>query len=155
MWSGQSSQLSVSVLIVYSLTYVMIVPSHVIVLMLIARAQHALVAAVILAEAVVNVCLSIILTAAIGPLGPALSTLIVVAIDDNVIIPIIASRRLDLPATVLVAAQLGGIAAGIGLVAATRLIPIAGDVGLAARGAMLAALVLVCVVIVLRPRAAH
>jgi O-antigen/teichoic acid export membrane protein len=155
MWSGQSSQLSVSVLIVYSLTYVMIVPSHVIVLMLIARAQHTLVAAVILAEAVVNVCLSIILTAAIGPLGPALSTLIVVAIDDNVIIPIIASRRLGLPATVLVGAQLGGIAAGIGLVAATRLFPIAGDVGLAARGAMLAALVLVCVVILLRPRAAH
>ena len=78
-----------------------------------------------------------------------------VAIDDNVIIPIIASRRLGLPATVLVGAQLGGIAAGIGLVAATRLFPIAGDVGLAARGAMLAALVLVCVVILLRPRAAH
>jgi O-antigen/teichoic acid export membrane protein len=152
LWSGQSAELSVSVLLVYAATYVMIVPSHVVVLMLIARGQHALVALAILAEALVNVCLSVVLTATIGPLGPAISSLVVVTVDDNIVIPIIASRRLGLPAMALEGAQLGGILAGLALAASASAIPIAGDAGIVVRGATLTALLLICVVVTLRPR---
>ena len=136
IWSGQSAALSVGVLVLYAVTYAIITPAHVLVIALIARGRHRTLALVILAEAVVNLVLSIWLALTLGPIGPAVSTLIVVAVDDILIIPWLASRRLDARPYELALAGFGGAAVGIGILTVTRIVGGDGVLEVAVRAAI-------------------
>lgn len=125
VWSGQAAQLSVIVLGLYAIAYLLITPAHILVIALIARAQHRLVAVVILAEALANLVLSIVLALALGPIGPALSTLVVVALDDLLVLPMLAGRQLGLTVFRVGANALTGMAIGLAIVAVTQ--PLGGD----------------------------
>ncbi len=140
LWSGQSAGLSVLVLVLYAITYVIITPAHILVIALIARGRHRTVALVILAEAIVNLGLSIALTLALGPVGPAVSTLIVVSVDDLLVIPWLASRQLGVSLYRIALAGFGGVAVAIAILAASRVIGGEGTVAMLARGSIATAL---------------
>jgi len=119
LWTGQQPPLSIGVLTAYSIAFVLITPVQVLVFAAVATGRHALIGAVVLADSVLNVILSVFLAQLIGPIGVAVSTLIVVALDDGLVIPVLASRRLGLRVRTVFLALYGGIA----LVAAMRELP--------------------------------
>jgi O-antigen/teichoic acid export membrane protein len=146
LWAGAPATLSVAVVAVYGLAYAIITPAHILVIGMVARGSHRTVAIVILTEAIVNLGLSIVLTMALGPLGPAISTLIVVAVDDLLVIPWIASRALSLSLQSIVRANLAGVAVGAAILAVSRVIPgedVAAALGRAAVEAGLVTIVLI------------
>jgi O-antigen/teichoic acid export membrane protein len=142
--------LSVQVLIIYAVTYVIITPTHVQILMLIAAGRHGLLGAIVLAEAVANLLLSLALVSRIGPVGAAVSTLLVVSIDDLLVIPIVASRRLGVPLRSIATAALIGVLAGAVVLALTRLVTLEGTLGLFVRAGIGAAGLAVVATIMLR-----
>lgn len=133
LWSGSQPPLSIGVLIVYSIAFAVITPVQVLVLGLIATGRHSLIGTVVLLDSLVNVALSVVLAIAIGPIGVAVSTLIVVAIDDGVLIPILASRRLGFRPRTVFLALYGGLAIGVAIVGFGQLLPVDGVAGLVIR----------------------
>ena len=101
--------------------------------MLIARGQHAVIGAVVFAESVVNLGLSIVLVNVLGPIGPAISTLLVVGTDDLVVIPLLASSRLPIRASAIWSRMLAGYLVGGAIVAGSQLIPAGQELNLIAR----------------------
>ena len=123
LWVGDPSALGTGVLILYAIVFTLIAPAHLMTLMLIARGQHAVIGAVVFAESVINLGLSIVLVNAIGPIGPAISTLVVVGTDDLVVIPLLASSRLPIRASAIWSRMLAGYLVGGAIVAGSQLIP--------------------------------
>jgi len=150
LWAGQSGALSLTVLLLYAITYMIITPAHIAVIALIARGKHRTVALVILAEAVVNLVLSIGLAVVIGPVGPAVSTLIVVSVDDLLIIPWLTSRQLGVSLYRIALAGFGGAAVAIGILASTRVIDGDSVAAMVARGILALALMTGVLVLGLR-----
>jgi O-antigen/teichoic acid export membrane protein len=132
-WSGQASGLSVGVLTLYALAWALVTPVQILVLMLVARGRHAVIGGIILAEALVNLALSIILVGSIGPIGAAVATLIAVAVDDILVIPLVATRLLEIPLLPIAVAGAAGLAAGAVLIGLVNLVPVGGVPGLAVR----------------------
>jgi O-antigen/teichoic acid export membrane protein len=120
-------------------------------LMLVARGQHAAVGAVVLAESVVNLCLSIVLVNAIGPIGPAISTLVVIGTNDLVVIPLLASSRLQIRPLAIWSKIATGFMVGGTIVAASLLIPVAEAVHVIARVGFESALLAAFLWYALRP----
>ena len=151
LWVGEPSALGTGVLILYAIVFTLIAPAHLMTLMLIARGQHAVIGAVVFAESVINLCLSIVLVNAIGPIGPAISTLLVVGTDDLVVIPLLARSRLPIRASAIWSRMLAGYLVGGAIVAGSQLIPAGGELNLLARVGVEAVLLAVVVWYALRP----
>jgi O-antigen/teichoic acid export membrane protein len=96
VWVGTVPTLAVTVMSIYSLTWMLNVPSHVLTIGAIAKGQHKVVAPVVLCEALVNVSLSVFLAATYSANGPALATLLTLFVSNMIILPIILRRRLHL-----------------------------------------------------------
>lgn len=133
LWTGQQPPLSIGVLSVYAIAFILITPVQVLVLGLIAIGRHALIGAIILFDSVLNVLISITLAQAIGPIGVAVSTVIVVILDDGFVIPILAARRLGLRVSTVLLALYGGVAIGGAIVIFGQLLPVDGLSGLIIR----------------------
>jgi O-antigen/teichoic acid export membrane protein len=133
LWTGRQPALSVEVLSLYALAYVLITPVQILVMSLIAVGRHPLIGAVVLVDSVVNAGLSIVLAHVFGPIGVAVATLTVVLVDDGILIPILASRRLALPVMTSFLAMYGGITIGLAIIWLGELVPIAGIPGLLIR----------------------
>jgi O-antigen/teichoic acid export membrane protein len=133
LWAGEVTALGTGVLIAHALVFTLIAPAHLMTLMLVARGQHAAIGAVVLAESVVNLCLSVVLVNAIGPIGPAISTLVVIGADDLVVIPLLASSRLQIRPSAIWAKIAAGYLAGGVMVGASLLIPVADPLHVVAR----------------------
>jgi len=153
LWAGDASALGTSVLIAHAIVFTLIAPAHLLTLMLIARGQHAVIGAVVFAESVVNLCLSIVLVSAIGPFGAALSTLVVIGTNDLVVIPLLASARLQMRPGAIWTGIAGGYVAGGAIVATSLLIPVAEPIHVVGRVAVEAGLLAGVVWYALRPRA--
>jgi O-antigen/teichoic acid export membrane protein len=138
LWTGRQPSLSIEVLSVYALAYVLITPVQILILSLIAVGRHPLIGAIVLVDSVVNAALSVVLAYVLGPIGVAVATLTLVIIDNGVLIPILASRRLSLPVMTTLLAMYGGIAIGLAIVWVAELLPIAGVPGLLMRIAICA-----------------
>ena len=110
-----------------------------------------MIGAVVFAESVVNLCLSIVLVNALGPIGPAISTLLVVGTDDLVVIPLLASSRLPIRASAIWSRMLAGYLVGGAIVAGSQLIPAGQELNLIARVGVEAVLLAVVVWYALRP----
>ena len=134
LWIGRADDLSRDVLVLYALAHIAWVPSQVLIVALIAAGRHAPAGLALLADAVLNVVLSVMLVVIVGPIGVALSTLLMLLAVHGVAIPAIASTRLGLEPAAL-ARSLGlGAATGFGVVALIALVPADGLAGLAIRG---------------------
>ncbi|MDQ3879538.1 MAG: hypothetical protein M3295_00410, partial [Chloroflexota bacterium] len=98
LWSGQASELSVRVFVLYAVTWAVLTPPYVMALMLIAQGRHRLFGAVVFGESLVNVALSIALSIILGPIGVAIATFAVMTADWLFVIPLLTARtlRLDL-----------------------------------------------------------
>ncbi len=97
-------------------------------------------------EATINLILSIILAHVIGPIGVAISSLLMLTLADLAVVPVVASRRLDIPLRELTLWIVGGMAIGLAIAGAIQAIPVHGPVGFLVRlllgGALLAGVVL-------------
>lgn len=135
-WIGRSDWLSVQVLVLYAIAHACWTPSQVLILMLIARGRHAIVGAALLVDALANLGLSIALAVVVGPVGVAVSTLILLVVVHALVIPAIAVRRLAVPARAIGTAMCLGFAVGAAVVGVAALIPLPGTAGLLARAAI-------------------
>jgi O-antigen/teichoic acid export membrane protein len=133
LWAGQVTALGAGALVAHALVFTLIAPAHLMTLMLVARGQHAVIGAVVVAESVVNFGLSVVLVNAIGPIGPALSTLVVIGTDDLVVIPLLASSRLQIRPLTIWSNIARGYVVGGAIVAASLMIPVSEAVHVVAR----------------------
>jgi O-antigen/teichoic acid export membrane protein len=123
LWAGQVTALGMGALVAHALVFTLIAPAHLMTLMLVARGQHTAIGAVVFAESVVNFCLSLVLVNVIGPIGAALSTLVVIGLDDLVVIPLLASSRLGIrPLAIWTKIAAGYLVGGV-IVGASLLVP--------------------------------
>ncbi len=136
VWSGQSAAVSVQVLILYALAWTIVTPTHVMMLMVIASGRHRVIGAIVLAEALVNLVLSIVLVSIMGPVGAAVSSFVVILADDLLILPFVSARALRARTAPILIGSLGGAAAGLGIAAAVNLVPVGGVEGLVVRGGL-------------------
>ncbi|HEX2221389.1 MAG TPA: hypothetical protein VHK06_02590 [Candidatus Limnocylindria bacterium] len=136
LWSGQASELSTQVLILYAITWALITPPYVMALMLVAQGRHRLFGMVVVVEALVNLTVSIILVQLIGPIGVALATAIVMTADWIVVVPLLTARELHIPLQPMLAAAGLGLASGAALIAVINTVPVGGLAGLVVRGAL-------------------
>lgn len=133
LWSDQSSVLSTQVLILYATAWMIVTPTHVMTLMLVASGRHRVIGAIVLGEALLNLALSLVLVPLIGPIGAAVASFALVLADDILIIPAVTARSLGVPWARLLGASLGGVAAGGGVALLVDLVPVGGSVGLLVR----------------------
>jgi O-antigen/teichoic acid export membrane protein len=154
IWSDQSSALSVQVLILYALAWTIVTPTHVMMLMVVASGRHRIIGAIVLAEALVNLALSIFLVSIMGPVGAAISSFLVIVADDLFILPVVSARALQTRTRPILQGSLGGALGGITIAAAVNLLPVSGVNGLLLRGVVaMAALALAIAVVVPGSRA--
>jgi O-antigen/teichoic acid export membrane protein len=96
VWVGTAPTLAVAVMVIYSGTWLLNVPSHVLTIGAIAQGHHHVLAPVVLSEALVNVSLSVLLAATYSPTGPAIATLVTLFVSNIIVLPLILRRRLQL-----------------------------------------------------------
>ncbi len=118
LWVGEAAPLAQSVLVVYSVVWALNVPAHVLALEAIARARHGILAPIVLAEAGANLVLSVLLAGLLGPVGPAIGTLVTLSVSNCIVVPILLLRRAG------VAMSAAAIAAASGYT--TGLVPVVG-----------------------------
>ena len=148
LWSDQSSALSVQVLILYALAWTIVTPTHVMMLMVIASGRHRIIGAIVLAEALVNLVLSIVLVSMMGPVGAAISSFLVILADDLFLLPVVSARALRTRTRPILQGSLGGALGGIAIAAAVTLLPVSGVEGLLLRGLVAAAVLAVAIAVV-------
>ncbi len=149
IWVGRAPDLAISVAAVMCVCWTINAPTHVLVSLAIARDAHRFLGLIVLAEATVNLGLSIYLVIAWSPLGPAVATLLAITASNGVVIPTLLRRRLGLRWAAILKPIACGLGIGVaiaGIVRAATLMT-AGDAGLTT--ALGALLTLVAVAIVL------
>ncbi len=123
-------------LVLYALAHVAWVPSQVLILALNAAGRHGTVGLAMLADATLNVIVSVVLVVVLGPIGVAVSTLVLLVAAHAVVIPLIAARRLAIPLMSLARSLGVGAATGVAVVTIVALVPADGLGGLLVRGAI-------------------
>jgi hypothetical protein len=86
----------------------------------------------------------------VGPIGVALSTLILVMLDSGFLLPTLAARRLAIPVRTVFLAEYGGVAIGLLIVAVGQLLPVQGVPGLVVRAAACGGAALIAIAAVWR-----
>jgi len=96
VWVGTAPSIAVTVMVIYSATWLLNVPGHVLAIGTIAQGQHNVLAPVVLIEALVNVSMSVLLAATYSPIGPAIATLVTLFVSNIIVLPLILRGRLQL-----------------------------------------------------------
>lgn len=112
-WVGEIPPLTVTVMVVYSLTWIANVPAHVLVLIATAAGRNLWLAPVVIVEAFLNLALSIGLAAGGLAAGPAVATLLTLAVADLIVIPAVLLPRLGLRIRDFARGSLLGYAVGL------------------------------------------
>ncbi|HLU38764.1 MAG TPA: glycosyltransferase, partial [Planctomycetota bacterium] len=113
VWVGTAPPLAVHTTFVYAATWFLHAPAHVLIAAAIALGRHQVLSAVVLVEAAANFALSLALGACVTPLGPAVATLVTLAISNCVVLPWLLLRRLDLRAAHVLRPIAAGYACGV------------------------------------------
>jgi O-antigen/teichoic acid export membrane protein len=153
VWVGVVDPIAVDVLRVYCLAWALNVPAHVLALHAMATSTHRALVPVVLGEAFASFALSVLLASAGLPIGPALATLLTLAVSNLVIVPALTLPNAGIDARTAATKTTFGYALGIATGAAvgglcliagfppfTTLL-VAGGCTLAAAGALLYVLV--------------
>lgn len=122
LWIGEDPPLAQAVIVIYALTWLLNMPAHVLALAAIARNRHQALAPLVLAEAVVNLILSLILIIPFGAIGPAIGTAISLAASNLIFVPVLLLRRVDLSLGDFVRASCWGYGIGAAAAVATWMI---------------------------------
>ena len=126
VWVGSAPELSRRIALLYACTWAINVPTHVLVLIAIAGAQHRLLAPLAVAEALANLALSVVLVRWRVD-GPALATLLTLCIWNVGVLPGVILSRLQLgwmrPARAAVEGYAIGVAGSLGVWAVLTLLP--------------------------------
>lgn len=120
VWVGTVDPLAVDVLRIYSLTWALNVPTHILVLRSMAARKHRILVPVVFGEAIVSVVLSVALATNGISTGPAIATLVTLAVSNLIIIPLLTLPHAGVDGRTVVSRSITGFAIGmtIGLVIA-------------------------------------
>lgn len=116
VWVGVVDPLAVPVMRIYAIVWILNVPAHILALQSITASKHRVLAPLVIGEALVSLAISVGLAAAGLPLGPAIGTLITLAVSNLVLVPWFltrdqASARGRLAVTAATGLLIGGVAA--------------------------------------------
>jgi len=89
---GRTDLLTVRVFALFCAIWLVNVPVHGLALLLISRGQNRVMTPVVLAEAAINIVVSIALVVLIGPIGAAVGTLATMAVSNLVVMPWVARK---------------------------------------------------------------
>ena len=110
-WLGDAPSDAVAVLVIYSLARAISIPTHVVILLTIAAGRYAVLPAIAVAEAAGSIGLGLLLALA-TPLGPALGTLVAVAVSNLLVTALILLPRVGLSIRAMTRASLPAYALG-------------------------------------------
>lgn len=92
---GHDSELGQKVFVLFCLAWITNVPAHGLTLVLIARGRQRSFIPVVAAELTLNVALTIVLVAAIGPIGAATATLVTISVTDYFVLPFVVRHQFE------------------------------------------------------------
>ena len=140
VWLGSADQLAVDVMRTYAIAWVLNVPAHVLSLDAMARGRQGRLVPIVLVEASVTFMLSVLLAAAGFPLGPAIATLLTIAVSNLLVVPLAVLPSPGLSWSIFTRESLGGTA--VGVVAGLAVVTMALALPLASIGTLTVAVVL-------------
>ncbi len=111
-WVGDAPQLALTVMAIYALAWSLNVPTHVLILMALARGQHGVLARIAIGEATASLIIGVALALLVGPVGLAIGTLVALAVSNLVVTPAVVLPRLGLGGRRLARAAGTGYLAG-------------------------------------------
>jgi O-antigen/teichoic acid export membrane protein len=100
--AGETDPFASEVLRIFCAAWMVNVPAHGLALLLIARGRHRVMAAVVVGEAVANLVLTVVLVAAVGPVGAAWGTFVTLCVSNAVVLPLAVGADLRPSAVALV-----------------------------------------------------
>lgn len=112
IWVPGVDPIAGTVFAIYCATWAIHTPAHVLALVIVSRARHAVLAPLVFIESIVNLLLSIALVLLIGPVGAAVGSFIAVGVSNVVVLPLVMRFRLGIGAGRIVAVSAAGLAAG-------------------------------------------
>jgi O-antigen/teichoic acid export membrane protein len=121
---GHQSVLAEEVLLVFCGIWLVNIPVHGLMLLLIARGRQAVFIPLVAAEAVANLVLTVVLAVIFGPIGAALATLVTIVVTNVIVLPILVRKEFASTSSWRIAGD--GLACGGigGAVAAVATMPI-------------------------------
>lgn len=122
IWLGVVPGLAVAVTSAYAAVWIVNVPVHVLVLAAIARGVHHIIGPIVIAEAITNLVLSVLLAALVGPVGPALATVVTAGATSIVLFPVLLGRRLGVGAQRLLPPAFAAVVVGASIGLLSRLL---------------------------------
>jgi O-antigen/teichoic acid export membrane protein len=128
VWVGQVDPLSVDVLRAYCVTWALNVPAHLLVLHAMATSTHRSLVPLVLLEGLVSFVLSITLAARGWTLGPAIATLVTLAVSNVLLVPALTLPRSGVAARGAVSRS--AIGYGTGALGGLAIASITANVGL-------------------------
>lgn len=99
VWVGSAVPLAVTVLVVFSLVWAANTPVHVLTLQAVAQDRHTMLGPAVICEALASIALSLVFASLGFPAGPAIATLLTLAVSNLFVLPFLLARRLDLRMT--------------------------------------------------------
>jgi len=121
---GHQSSLAEEVLMVFCGVWLVNIPVHGLMLLLIARGKQGVFIPLVAAEAIANLALTVLFAVVIGPIGPALATLVTIIVTNVIVLPILVRKEFGSMSSWRIAGN-GFACGGIGgAVAATAMLPI-------------------------------
>ena len=117
LWVPGVDPIAGTVFGIYCATWAIHVPAHILALVVIAHARHALLAPIVVIESIGNLVLSIALVLAYGPVGAAIGSFVAVAISNGVVLPLVTRAQLGIGLRGIFGASVSGLLTG-GLIAA-------------------------------------
>jgi O-antigen/teichoic acid export membrane protein len=118
LWVGEAPALAEDVMRLYAVAWAANIPAHVLSLGAIAHGRHGMLIPIVIVEAAGNLFISVVLILTVGPVGPAIGTLVTIALSNLVVVPLILGSKLSLG----VRSVLGSAAVGFGLGSAFALL---------------------------------
>jgi O-antigen/teichoic acid export membrane protein len=120
---GHRSILAEEVLLVFCGVWLINIPVHGLMLLLIARGRQGVFIPLVAAEAIANLALTVVFAVVIGPIGAALATLVTIVVTNVIVLPILVRKEIASMTSWRIAGN-GFACGGIGAaVAAAAMLP--------------------------------
>jgi O-antigen/teichoic acid export membrane protein len=121
---GHRSILAEEVLLVFCGVWLVNIPVHGLMLLLIARGRQSVFIPLVAVEAIANLALTVVFAMVIGPIGAALATLVTIVVTNVIVLPVLVRKEFASMTSWRIAGN-GFACGGIGgAVAAAGLLPI-------------------------------
>jgi O-antigen/teichoic acid export membrane protein len=92
--AGHQSNLAEEVLLVFCGVWLVNIPVHGLMVLLIARGRQRVFIPLVVAEAIANLALTIVFAVVIGPIGAALATLVTIVVTNVIVLPVLVRKEI-------------------------------------------------------------